>query len=44
MVEDVKLVVRDSAPVDFYGRAGGVIPTPVEVLDKIRQIKEGLGE
>ena len=44
MVEDVKLVVRDSAPVDFYGRVGGVIPTPVEVLDKLRSINEGLGE
>ena len=44
MVEDVRLVVRDSAPVDFYGRVGGVIPTPVEVLEKIRQINEGLGE
>ena len=38
MVEDVRLVVRDSAPVDFYGRVGGVIPTPVEVLEKIRKI------
>ena len=44
MVEDVRLVVRDAAPVDFYGRVGGVIPTPVEVLDKIRKINEGLGE
>ena len=44
MVDDVRLVVRDSAPVEFYGRTGGVIPTPVEVLEKIRQINEGLGE
>ncbi len=44
MVEDVRLVVRDAAPVDFYGRVGGVIPTPAEVLDKIRQINEGLGD
>ncbi len=44
MVDDVRLVVRDAAPVYFHGRAGGVIPTPVEVLDKIRQINEGLGE
>ena len=44
MVEDVRLVVGDAAPVDFYGRVGGVIPTPVEVLDKIRKINEGLGE
>ena len=44
MVDDVRLVVRDAAPVDFFGRVGGVIPTPAEVLDKIRQINEGLGE
>ena len=44
MVEDVRLVVRDAAPVDFYGRVGGVIPTPAEVLEKIRAINEGLGE
>ena len=44
MVEDVRLVVRDAAPVEFYGRVGGVIPTPAEVLDKIRQINEGLGD
>ncbi len=44
MVDDVRLVVRDSAPVEFYGRVGGVIPTPVEVLEQIRKINEGLGE
>ena len=44
MVDDVRLVVNGRAPVDFYGRTGGVIPTPAEVLDKIRQINEGLGE
>ncbi|MBQ9003183.1 MAG: 3-methyl-2-oxobutanoate dehydrogenase subunit beta, partial [Eggerthellaceae bacterium] len=44
MVEDVRLVVRDAAPVDFFGRVGGVIPTPAEVLEKIRAINEGLGE
>ncbi len=44
MVEDVRLVVEGRAPVEFYGRTGGVIPTPGEVLEKIRQINEGLGE
>ena len=43
MVDDVRLVVNGRAPVDFHGRTGGVIPTPAEVLDKIRQINEGLG-
>lgn len=44
MVDDVRLVVEGRAPVDFYGRTGGIIPTPAEVLGKIRAINEGLGE
>lgn len=44
MVEDVRLAVEGRAPVEFYGRAGGVIPTPAEVLEQIRKINEGLGD
>lgn len=32
MVEDVRLAVGDKADVFFYGRPGGVVPTPAEVL------------
>lgn len=32
MVDDVRLTVAGRRPVDFYGRTGGVILTPVEVL------------
>ena len=38
MVEDVKLAVAGKAPVLFYGRAGGGIPTVDQVLEKIRQL------
>ena len=38
MVEDVKLAVAGKAPVLFYGRAGGGIPTVDDVLDKIKQL------
>jgi len=41
MVEDVKLAVGDKAEVHFYGRCGGVIPTPEEILDKVREIVTG---
>ncbi|HEY3251179.1 MAG TPA: 3-methyl-2-oxobutanoate dehydrogenase subunit beta, partial [Ignavibacteria bacterium] len=34
MVEDVRLAVNGKAPVEFYGRMGGMIPTPDEVLTK----------
>lgn len=44
MVEDVRLAVNGAAPVSFFGRCGGVIPTPDEVLQQIEQIAEGLGE
>ncbi len=44
MVDDVRLAVNGQAPVDFYGRTGGVIPTPAEVLEKIREISGKAGE
>ena len=44
MVDDVRLVVGKRAPVDFFGRTGGVIPTPGEVLGAIERMNEGLGE
>ena len=37
MVDDVRLAVNGKCPVDFYGRAGGVIPTPEEVFDAIKR-------
>ncbi len=33
MVEDVRLAVEGKIPVEFYGRMGGIIPAPDEVLD-----------
>jgi 2-oxoglutarate ferredoxin oxidoreductase subunit alpha len=38
MVEDVKLAVAGKAPVVFYGRTGGGIPTVDDVHDKIKQL------
>jgi 2-oxoglutarate ferredoxin oxidoreductase subunit alpha len=32
MVEDVRLAVEGSVPVEFFGRPGGAVPTPSEVL------------
>lgn len=42
MVDDVRLVVNGTHPVEFYGRTGGVIPTPDEVLSKVRQMASEL--
>lgn len=44
MVEDVRLVSAGRVPVSFYGRAGGMIPTPAEVLAKIVELNEQVGE
>ena len=41
MVEDVRLAVNGRKPVDFFGRAGGIIPTPSEVLAAIKKVKGG---
>ena len=37
MVEDVKLSVAGDSKVLFYGRPGGAIPTPLEVLEEIEK-------
>jgi 2-oxoglutarate ferredoxin oxidoreductase subunit alpha len=40
MVEDVKLALNCRLPVEFFGRCGGIIPTPAEVLGKIEALSE----
>jgi 2-oxoglutarate ferredoxin oxidoreductase subunit alpha len=36
MVEDVMLSVNGKVPVHYYGRMGGMIPTPDEVVDNLK--------
>ncbi|MEF9925490.1 MAG: 3-methyl-2-oxobutanoate dehydrogenase subunit VorB [Raoultibacter sp.] len=43
MVDDVRLAVNGRAPVEFFGRAGGVIPTPAEVLEQIEALNAKVG-
>ncbi|GHT71878.1 3-methyl-2-oxobutanoate dehydrogenase subunit VorB [Bacteroidia bacterium] len=38
MVEDVKLAVECKIPVEHYGRLGGIVPTPDEVLDALKKL------
>lgn len=42
MVEDVKLASQFKIPTYFYGRTGGVIPTPEEVLTELEKIVGGV--
>ncbi len=44
MVEDVRLAVNGRAPVEFFGRTGGVIPSPEEVLAQIVALNAKVGE
>ncbi len=37
MVEDVRLAVNGKVPVEHYGRYGGIIPTPEEVVEALEQ-------
>ena len=38
MIDDVKLAINCSKPVAFFGRTGGVIPKPSEVLEEIKKL------
>ncbi len=38
MLQDVQLAVARKVPVGFYGRLGGVVPYPDEVLNEIRRL------
>ncbi|MGN0552684.1 MAG: 3-methyl-2-oxobutanoate dehydrogenase subunit VorB [Oscillospiraceae bacterium] len=40
MIEDVKLAINCSKPVHFFGRTGGVIPSPDEVLGEIKKLAD----
>lgn len=47
MLEDVRLVVQGRRPVHFFGRMGGMIPMPDEILEQIKalyvpQVEEAL--
>lgn len=37
MVEDVRLAVHDRLPVEHFGRMGGIIPSPEEVVDALEE-------
>ena len=43
MVDDVRLVAAGRVPVEFFGHAGGIIPTPAEVLEVIEKLNGKAG-
>ncbi len=38
MLEDIRLAVNGRVPVEFYGRMGGVVPFPDEILREIHRM------
>jgi 2-oxoglutarate ferredoxin oxidoreductase subunit alpha len=38
MLDDVRRAAGDRAPVDFYGRLGGMVPYPEEILNEIQRV------
>jgi len=38
MLQDVRLAVSGQVPVEFYGRMGGIVPFPDEVLEAIQRL------
>ncbi len=41
MTDDVKVATECKRPVEFFGRTGGVIPTPDEILEQIVKMNGG---
>lgn len=42
MVDDIKIGIEGRLPVEFYGRSGGMIPTPEAIVDKVKDILGGV--
>jgi len=40
MLEDVRLAVNGHTPIEFYGRLGGVVPFPDEILGEIQRVSK----
>lgn len=41
MIQDVALAVNGRKPIHFYGRSGGMVPTPAEVAKNIKAVVGG---
>jgi 2-oxoglutarate ferredoxin oxidoreductase subunit alpha len=41
MVEDVTLSIGGKKPSHFYGRTGGMVPNPADILAEIEKVRGG---
>ena len=44
MLEDIHLALMGAKPIHFHGRMGGMLASPEEVMEKIREIRSGESE
>lgn len=42
MVQDVRLGIEGKVPVEFFGRMGGIVPSPDEVFQKIHELYDSV--
>lgn len=38
MIDDIRLAVQGQAPVHHFGRMGGVVPTPDEIVEAVKRM------
>jgi 2-oxoglutarate ferredoxin oxidoreductase subunit alpha len=41
MIEDVRLALEGNKPIHFHGRMGGMLASPEEVMEKVKEIQAG---
>ena len=39
MVEDVERVIKGKRPVEWYGKCGGDVPTPEEIIEELEKLR-----
>ena len=37
MVEDVRLAINGALPVEYFGRLGGIVPEPEEIVNALKE-------
>ena len=38
MIDDVRLATLERKPITFYGRQGGIVPSPEEIVEQLRKL------
>ena len=41
MLDDVKIALEGTKPIQFYGRTGGIVPPPDEIIEQVQKVMKG---